>query len=313
MGGAKELAGSGAQAGGGVAGRLTTHDQPGRPVRLVLTRTTRTVVLASFLVGFAVCVALALSAGRANALEPVGTPYRVSHIGIDGDPGSYGGNPDVAGRSLGLPFIVVWQGGDTGAPPAGDVQIFARLFDSAGNPTTPQIQISDPGPPGDGNFVAHDPAVVYSNGDDQYLIVWEGTGPSGTNPQIFAQRLGLDGVKVGTPIAVTDSAGFYSAQLPDVAYNNSAPNYLIPFVGRKTSSSPPEIYAQDINLSGNRVGTDFAVSQLATGGQAAAVAPTVAYRSFPSNDYTIVFAGRTSASDQVPKFLGSERDPLGAR
>lgn len=93
---------------------------------------------------------------------------------------------------------------------------------------------------------------------------------------------------------------------PDVAYNETANNYLNVWYGNEDSSFDFEIFGQLIDANGNETGTDFQISQADGPGvpQRVALDPAVAYSEPELNKYLVVWYADQTAVDEEYEIWG---------
>jgi hypothetical protein len=256
----------------------------------------------------------------------IGTDYRISDMGTDGDARFDAMNPAVAYSPTSNEFLVVWDGDDDTAPLVeSETEIFGQRLNAFGNEVgTNDFRISDMGPDGSTFFDAANPALVYNATTNEYLVAWE--ADDDTVPlvdgelEIFGQRLTVAGAETGAnDFRISDmgpdgNPNFAAAEA-GVAYNASAQQYLV--VWRGDDGALPlvdnefEIFGQRLDGSGTSVGAnDFRLSDMGTDGKIAFEAdqPAVA-RTTASDQFLVVWQG----DDDTPPFTDNAFDIFGQR
>jgi hypothetical protein len=209
--------------------------------------------------------------------------------------------------------MVVWYGDDdAGALVDDESEIFAQRLDASGGQLgANDRRISDMGPNGDTAFAARDPAIAYNPTSDQYLVVWtgdDGSGPLVDNErEIFVQRLSATGAQVGandrrvSDMGPTGTAGF-SAELPAVAHNPVANQYLVAWVGDDDTGplvdNEDEIFVQLLGANGAEEGpNDRRVSDMGPDGNISNGAnfPSLAFNA-TSDEYLVAWEGDDAVS-----------------
>lgn len=259
----------------------------------------------------------------AFALTPVGTnDFRISDMGVDGDPDFGADNPAVAYNSADDQFLVVWAGDDA---VNGELEIFGRRIDAAtGSVLGGDFRISHMGPDGAANFRARLPAVAYNSADNRYLVVWAGdddTAPLVDGEQeIFGRFVDADGLLVGadhfriSDMGPNGNVG-YSADHPDIAYNATDNQFLVVWIGDDDAGSlvdeEEEVFGQRLNADGVIVGSnDFRISDMGPNGDTdyGAIVASVAYNS-QHNEYLVVWEG----DDNTVPLVDEELEIFGQR
>lgn len=254
----------------------------------------------------------------------VGTnDFRISDMGIDGNPSFDAFTPDVAYNSTNNEYLVVWHGDDNSAPLVdNEIEVFGQRLVGAtsGAIGTNDFRISDMGPNGDVLFGALEPAVAYNNTLNQYLVVWWGDDQTNNDFEIFGQRLGAGGGSAGTnDFQISDmgpdgDTGFGAFE-PAVAYNSITQSYLV--VWRGDDNTAPlineefEIFGQELSGLGAAVGAnDVRLSDQGPDGDIDffAFAPVVAASS-TLNQFLVAWEGRETGG----VFGNGEREIFGQR
>jgi hypothetical protein len=119
--------------------------------------------------------------------------FRISDMGLDGNPSFTALEPAVGFNAASSDYLVAWRG-DDGTPPLADneFEIFGQRLSASGTPIgSNDFRVSDMGPDGSPAFDPAQPAVARS-GSVEYLVVWQSdddTPPLVDNAfEIFGQR-----------------------------------------------------------------------------------------------------------------------------
>ncbi|HUT42372.1 MAG TPA: hypothetical protein VM011_13650, partial [Gammaproteobacteria bacterium] len=106
----------------------------------------------------------------------IGTDFRISDMGPDGDVNYAAYDPAVTWNATADEYLVVWSGDDDTAPLVNDEnEIFGQRLTAAGAEIGTDFRISDMGPDGNTGFFAYNPDVAFNATADEYLVVWYGT------------------------------------------------------------------------------------------------------------------------------------------
>jgi hypothetical protein len=115
------------------------------------------------------------------------------------------------------------------------------------------------------------PQIVYSNGSNEYLVVFHATGMQGANntSDVLGQRINAATLaKVGpSDFRISNGVGPKNmSDNPRVAYNAPGKEYLVVWRGFR-ADAPFEIYGQRLGPNGNEIETDFQISNIAAVGK----------------------------------------------
>jgi hypothetical protein len=241
--------------------------------------------------------------------DSVGSPFRISTMGPDGDSAYTAQRPAVVYNFKENQYLVVWQGEHNGGTLVDDeFEIFAQRIDAAtGNLAGAAVRVSSMGPDGDPAFDAFNPTLAYNSDENEYLVVWQGDGGGGladNENEIYAQRLnGSTGQRVAgsAPQRVSsmgpNGAVTYRAQDPAVAYNRVDDEYLVVWSG---DDDDAPLVAGEMEIFGQRLAGDngaargnrIRISQMGANGDPAsgAAQPAVAHNT-RANQYLVVWTG----------------------
>jgi hypothetical protein len=256
----------------------------------------------------------------------IGSDFRLSDMGPDGNVNFGAFAPAVAYNSTDNEYLVVWQGDDnTGLLVDNEFEIFGQRVQAAtGAEIGSDFRLSDMGPDGNTNYTAQAPAVAYDSTDNQYLVVWHGDDNIGglvdNEFEIFGQRVQADGTQMPpNDLRLSrmgpDGSVSYEARDPAIAYNGTDNEYLVVWQGE--DDTPPlvmnefEIFGQRVEAdTGSVVGSDIRLSDMGTNGITAygASNPAVAYNG-ADNEYLVVWQG----DDNTAPLVDNEFEIFGQR
>ncbi len=242
----------------------------------------------------------------------IGTQFRISAMGPDGNTSFFGRKARVAYNAIGNEYLVVWEGvDDVGTLVAGESEIFGQFLDANGQEIgLDDFRISDMGPDGDTSFDAFDPSVAYGDLTNEFLVVWEGDDDTGLlvagEFEIFGQLIeaatGLETGQNDFRISETDVDGMgqFDATDPAVAYNGTDGEYFVVWEadGDPFPDGKFEIRGRAVDaMTGTPIGAaDSVISGMGDPGNTSldAELPSVAYNAI-NNDYMVVWQGDDSA------------------
>ncbi len=198
-------------------------------------------------------------------------------------------------------FAVTWASGQLQV--AGQSNIAARVFDSAGNPFSPdEIRVND--------FTAGKQSTpsVASASDGTFMVVWKSLIHGYPNYEIRARRLSAEGDLLGAEFQVNDATAG-SQEYPDIAALAGG-EFIVAW--RDYLGAGVEITARRMTGDGVPLATDFQVNSYGTGFQGfPAVAPA------PGGDFLVVWESfGSSAGDQdltsvQARLFSSDGTPVG--
>jgi len=192
---------------------------------------------------------------RADALTSavIGTSFRITHMGPDGDSRFQARTPAVVWNEKVNEYLVVWRGDtNTGGLVDNEFEIFGQRVNGATGALvgTAGFRVSIMGPDGDPSYAAIQPVVAWNSKDNRYLVAWYGdtdaNGGVNGDLEIFGQMLdGTSGNKVGlNSIRLTyvggTAANGHNASHPALAYNKTDNEFLLVLEGDNPA------YAQEI-------------------------------------------------------------------
>lgn len=248
----------------------------------------------------------------------LGSRFRISDMGADGNSAYDAIYPAVAYNSMNNEYLVAWYGDDNTAPLVNDeYEIFGQRLNAAtGAQMGGDFRLSDMGPNGNVNYGAFHPAIAYNSTNNEYLVVWYGDDNTALlvdeEYEIFGQRLNAaTGMEVGLNDFLISFMGplsnpSFDARNPSITYNNINNEYLVVWQGDKDFSGlvddEDEIFGQRINAAtGSSVGvTSFRLSEMGGTGDPDfdALNPGVAYNS-AMNHYLVTWHGEDNTAGLV--------------
>ncbi len=161
----------------------------------------------------------------AGAQVPNATDFRISNLGTDGNDDS-AENPALAFAPTVNEYLVTWQG--SGPATNFDPEIFGQRLGGGAAELGSDFQIFN-------TAEAADPAVAYSSAANEYMVTFEGAGPTANNQfEILGQRLSAAGAKLGTDVRISHTTDVGANREPfesAVAYNAAANEYLATWAG----------------------------------------------------------------------------------
>ena len=262
-------------------------------------------------------VALALAGGQAQAaFGPLGTEFRISNVGTDGDAARDASNADAAYNPTANEYLITFQG--DGLATDNENEIFGQRVSAAGTELGPEFRISTNATDGDAARDAFQTAVVFNPAANEYLVTWQGDGLAVGRSEIFGQRLSATGAELGTDFRIsnvgTDGDAARDAFGPTALYNSAANEYLVTFIANGLAAvGEQEVFGQRVSATGAELGTDFRISNVGTDGDAARDAGDHAatYNS-AANEYLVVWNGDGLATEAEDELFGQRVSATGA-
>lgn len=191
---------------------------------------------------------IALGAGDAAAVEPVGSDFRISHVGVDGNALSHAIDPALAYNPTAGEYLVVWQQID------GEREIYGQRVSGTGAADGTAFRISDMGADGDAERAAFEPAIARGSNPDEYLVVWQGDGlATDEEYEIFGQRVGIAGDEIGGDFRISnvgaDGDAGRNAVRPAIAPDSTRSEYLTVWAGDGLATN------EEFEIFGRRLAT----------------------------------------------------------
>lgn len=229
------------------------------------------------------------------------------------------GQADVAWNSTNNQYLVVWKG--MGQPEdVVKMEIYGQLLAANGDALGNDFRISETTNQGE-NFQTDAPAIAYSGGNNQYLVVWSGGFKTESQSEVWGRGITDKGsVLAGGDFLIsqvsTNVGPNRQADSPDVVYNSTANEYLVVFQANilpgEAERELNEVCGQRINAAKlTEVGTnDFRISNSAGGSRANS--PRVTYNPLDKQYCVIWRAIRVNAPFEISaQRLGSEGAEIG--
>jgi len=223
----------------------------------------------------------------------LGTDFRISATGTDGDPERDALNPAVTYDPAADEYMVVWQA--DGLATNDEEEIFGQRISAGGAKEGEPFRISNAGPDGDANRDATDPVIAYNSADNEFLVAWAADHLAAGEVEVFGQRLDPTGAQI--PDAsdfrisnVTAVEKERDAFRPAIAYNPTANQYLATWDGDGFGKEQLEIAGQLLSAAGGELGVDFRISEAGIDGDTSRIAQRseIAYGKAP-NEYMVVW------------------------
>ncbi|MEB3355767.1 MAG: calcium-binding protein [Synechococcales bacterium] len=159
-------------------------------------------------------------------------------------------------------FIITWVSTDQDGSQEG---VYLQRYDSNGTPLGVEFRVNTTTDDDQEN-----PAIA-TDGNGNFVIVWESDDQDGDGRGIFAQRFDSSGNPVGNEFQVsTTTEG--NQDNPTVAMNASG-NFVVVWESDDQDGSGSGIFAQRYSATGTPVGSEFQVNNFGSGNQ---VNPTAA-------------------------------------
>jgi hypothetical protein len=246
--------------------------------------------------------------------NPVGSAFRISQVGADGDPAFDAFRPAVAYNPQTNEYLVIWH---SNAGAGNQFEIYGQRVSATGIEVGPNdFRISDAGPDGRGAFDASRPDLAYNSATNEFLVVWYGDDTVDNEFEIYGQRITATGAEVGPNDFRISDAGpdgdpNYDSFKPEAAYNSQANEFLVVWYADDAVNDELEVYGQRLAASGAEVGAnDFRISDAGPNGNPsfAAQRPSVAY-SPQANEYLVVW----DEDDNTPPLVAGENEIFGQR
>ena len=159
----------------------------------------------------------------------LGTDFRISTTGADGDADRDATSPSVAYNPSANEYVVVWQADALTAE--GEVEIFGQRLAGAGAELGGDFRISTTRADGDAERDALDPTIVHNPTANEYLVAWQADALAvDEEDEVFGQRLSAAAAELGGDfrISTTGADGDVTRAADDVALasNPAANEYL---------------------------------------------------------------------------------------
>jgi hypothetical protein len=224
----------------------------------------------------------------------VGTGFRISDMGVDGNGTFDAIRPDLCHNAVDDEYLVVWSA-DDGVN--GENEIYGQRISAGGLEVGPNdLRISDMGPDGNAGFDAMAPQVDWNGIDNEYLVVWRGDDAVDGEDEIYGQRLSAVGAEIGVNDLRISHQGpdgnvAWDASEPAVALNGVANQFLVVWSGDRVVGED-EIHGQRLDSAALPVGLSFQISSVGVDGDVTldATTPVVAWGGV-DDEYLVVWHG----------------------
>lgn len=198
----------------------------------------------------------------ATGAETGPTDYRLSAMGPDGSAAYDANQPQLACSTQLNQCVIAWHADhNTNGQLDEEYEIF---IERVGGPTPDSLtthgqrRISLMGGLGDAALEAFEAHIAYNPLNDDYLVVWHGTGMVNlfTQTEAFAQRIdGEFADQVGDEVAISDmgpdSVNTLTAQSSAVAFNSAGFEYFVAWQG---DDNIAPLVNDELEIFGQRLG-----------------------------------------------------------
>lgn len=255
----------------------------------------------------------------------IGSNFRISDMGPDGNINYAASVPDVAYNSVNNQYLVTWHGDDNSGLLVNDeLEIFGQRIEAqTGAEIGTDFRISSLGTDGDENYDAIFVTIEFNHLQNEYLVAWNSDNSSGlladNEYEVYVQRIdGATGNAINSNIRISNMGPIgdsnYDGSTPAIAYNNDDDQYLVTWHGDDTSGTLVndefEIFAIRLNSDASAIGNQFRISYMGPDGDAKydAFAADVVYN--PTNrEYLVVWG----SDDNTAGIVDDEREIFGIR
>lgn len=225
----------------------------------------------------------------------IGSSFKISDMGTDGDVNIDATFPDVAYNSTDNEYLVVWRGDDL---VDNQDEIWGQRISNTGVEIgANDFRISNVTSVNAG-YDAATPVISWNSSGNEYLVAWRSDNIISGEEEIWGQRISNTGTELNTDFRIsnlgTDGDGAFDAFDPEITYNATNNEYLVVWEGDRISGEE-EIWGQRISNTGIEIGVDFRISSQGTDGDTTidAYDPDVVWRS-STNTYFVVWEGDTT-------------------
>jgi Ca2+-binding RTX toxin-like protein len=253
-----------------------------------------------------------------RAGTPIGTQFRISTTGADGDPLRDAEDPAVAYNPRLNQYLVVWEADALAA--AGEFEIFGQRLGATGAELGGDFRISTTGADGDTGREAFGPAVAYNSRRGEYLVAWSADALAAAGEfEIFGQRLAGGGADLGGDFRISttgaDGDAARDAFRPAVAFNSRLNQFFVVWTADGVvTDNEVEIFGRRLAATGAKLGGDFRISTTGPDADAdrGAFRPAVAYNS-RLNQHLVVWYADSLATDEKYEIFGQRLGATGSK
>lgn len=182
----------------------------------------------------------------------LGTNFRVSTTGADGDANRDAFPPSVTVNSDNGRYLVIWSA--DALTTDDDYEIFAQRINANGTLLGRAVQVSETGPAGDPTRQARQANAAYNPKGKEFLITWLADGlATDDENEVFAQHLAANGTQRGSNFRVSytgtdgDAARDADGFPPGVVYNAKAGRYLVVWTADALATDDEfEVFAKQV-------------------------------------------------------------------
>ena len=153
-------------------------------------------------------------------------------------------------------FVVAWQSQNGGA---GD-DVFARRFDSGGNPLSPELAVNSYTTGIQGT------AAVAVDASGSFVVVWGSVGQDGSSYGVFGRRFDSGGAALGSEFRV-NAFTTMAQQSPSVAADPGG-GFVVVWASDTQDGNSSGVFARRFDSGGNPLGPEFRVNSYTTSSQA---------------------------------------------
>jgi hypothetical protein len=232
----------------------------------------------------------------------LGTDFRISTAGSDGDAGRVALGPHLAYNPTDGEYLVTWTA--DGLATNEEFEIFGqRIRGSDGAELgTNDFRISNVGTDTQTTRRPFESDVAYSPAGHEYLVVWNGDGLATDEEfEIFGQRVSATGAEIGADFRISnvgsDGDIQRGASQVEVAYGSGAGEYLAVYQGDDgPTANDDEILGRRISETGDPLGTDD--FQISNTGPTDASTADLAYSPI-ANEYMVTWDADPFVGDDI--------------
>ena len=254
---------------------------------------------------------------NANSGALIGSNFRISDVGSEGDTARAATRPKVAYSATSNEYLVVWEADDESLN--NEIEIYGQRISNTGTEVgNNDFKISNQLPVNDGNFDARYPSLAWNSLGNEFLIVWQGETSTDDESEVYGQIYDADtNTLSGSDFRISDmgtdaSTSFSIGQVVRVAYNNNDDEYLVVWNGSDLVANQYEIFGQRVSAAGVELGTnDFRISNLTSeNSNFDAWAPDIVHNN-NLNEYLVIYRGDANSTVNEEEIYGQKLTNLG--